>query len=206
MSKLLLVRHGETKSNSRERFWGRTDVELGAAGIGQAEQLRDRLAAEKISAIYASKLRRASVTAEIIASSHRLEVMTCAELDEINFGEFEGLTFEEISRLYPEVAKELTDWSISPRFPAGEGIDELNDRVSQFLPRLEKHTPEATVLIVAHAGTLRVLMCKLMGLGLLHWRQFRLDFASLSIVDTYPRGAILSRLNDVSHLNTNPSP
>ncbi len=206
MSKLFLVRHGETKLNSRERFWGQTDVELGATGIRQAEQLGARLATEKISAIYASELRRASVTAEIIASSHRLEVMTCAELNEINFGEFEGRTFEEIGRLYPEVAKELANWGMVPRFPAGEGIDELDGRVSQFLPRLEKHTPEATVLIVAHAGTLRLLMCKLLGLGLLHWRQFRLDFASLSIVETYPRGAILSRLNDVSHLNTNPSP
>ncbi len=200
MSRLLLVRHGETKLNSRERFWGQTDVELGAPGIKQAEQLRDRLAPEKIAAIYASKLQRASVTAEIIASRHQLEIITCAELDEINFGEFEGLTFEEISRLYPEVAAQLANWSIAPRFPAGESIDELNDRVSQFLPRLEKHKAEEVVLIVAHSGTLRLLVCNLLGLELSHWRQFRLDLASLNIVETYPRGTILSRLNDISHL------
>ncbi len=60
MSRLILVRHGETKLNSQERFWGRTDVELGAVGIRQAEQLRDRLATERIDAIYVSTLRRAS--------------------------------------------------------------------------------------------------------------------------------------------------
>ncbi len=199
MSKLLLVRHGETKLNSRERFWGQTDVELGTVGIRQAEQLRDRLATERIDAIYASTLRRASVTAEIIASRHRLEIITCPELNEINFGEFEGLTFEEISRLYPEMAEQWVNWSVA-QFPAGESIDELNNRVSKFLPRLEKHTPEAAILIVAHSGTLRLLMCNLLGIGRRHWRQLRLDLASLSIVETYPRGTILSRLNDVSHL------
>lgn len=200
MSRLLLARHGETGLNSRERFWGQTDVELGEAGIRQAGQLRDRLATEKIDAVYASQLRRSRVTAGIIASRHRLEIMTCPELNEVNFGEFEGRTFEEISRLYPEVAAQWTDWDTALRFPAGESIGELDERVGKFLPRLEKHAPEAVVLIVAHSGTLRLLICHLLGIEPCHWRQLRLDLASLSIVETYPGGAIITRLNDISHL------
>ena len=103
MSRLLLVRHGKTKLNSTERFWGQTDVELSAEGIRQAERLRDRLAAQKIDSIYASNLRRALLTAEIIASRHQLQITSCAELSEINFGYVEGLKFEEISQLYPEL-------------------------------------------------------------------------------------------------------
>lgn len=200
MSKLLLVRHGDTKLNSAERFWGQTDVEMSAAGMRQAERLRDRLAAQKIDVIYTSNLSRAAVTAKIIASRHQSDIITCAELREINFGKFEGLTFKEINQLYPEATELWSNWSLTLKFPGGESADELNNRVSKFLNRLEKHTPEETILIVAHSGPLRLLVCHLLGIELQHWRQISLDLASLSIMETHPQGAILNLLNDVSHL------
>ena len=199
MSRLLLVRHGDTKLNSGKRFWGQTDVELSASGIRQAERLRDRLATEKIDAIYTSNLSRASVTAEIIASRHQSKTIICAELRETNFGKVEGLTFNEICQLYPELIEPWSNWSLALRFPGGESVEELAKRVSQFLPRLEKHTSGETILIVAHSASLRLLICHLLGIELQYWRQFRLDLASLSILETYPQGAILSLLNDVSH-------
>jgi broad specificity phosphatase PhoE len=85
-------------------------------------------------------------------------------------------------------------------YPGGESLAELNNRVSKFLGRLEKHAEEETVLIVSHSGALRTLICQLLSLGLRFRWQLRLDFASLSIIDTYQGGAILHRLNDVSHL------
>jgi len=200
MSKLLLVRHGNTKLNSAERFWGQTDVELSAQGIKQAERLRDRLSTQPIDSVYTSNLRRARVTAEIIASRRELKITSCAELGEINFGQVEGLTFSEISQRYPDLAEAMASWSQPSRFPGGEGPEELNSRVRKFLPRLAGHGPDETILIVAHAGTLRMLICNLLGLELGYWRRIRLDLASLSILETYPRGEVLSLLNDVSHL------
>jgi len=200
LSRLILVRHGNTKLNSGKRFWGKTDVELSDKGIQEAEKLRDRLAKEKINAIYASNLSRARLTAEIIASKRKLNVTTRAELNEINFGFLEGLTFEEIGKLHPEMAEVLSNWSVKPKFPGGESLDDLNNRVQKFLIRLQKHKPEETILIVSHAGTLRLLICNLLAIGLEHWRHIRLDLASLSIMETYPEGAVLSLLNDVSHL------
>ncbi len=200
MSRLLLVRHGDTELNSAERYWGQTDVELSAAGFRQAEKLSERLADEKINTIYSSDLRRALITANIIASRHQLDVITCAELREINFGELEGLTFGEISQLYPEVAKLWVERSPKLKYPGGESPDEFNSRVSKFLDIMKKHVAEATILIVAHSGALRTLICQLLGIGLQYRWQFRLGFASLSILETYPQGAILSLLNDVSHL------
>ena len=200
MSKLLLVRHGDTESGSALRYWGQSDVKLSGAGLGQAERLRDRLATEKIDAIYTSNLQRASVTAKVIASKHQSNVITCDELNEVNFGKIEGLTFDEVSRLYSEVAQAWVSRSLGLEFPDGENFDKFNNRVSKFLSTLEKHTPEETILIVAHAGPLRLLVCHLLGLELRHWRQFRLDLASLSIVETYSQGAILNLLNEVSHL------
>jgi len=200
LSRLLLVRHGNTKLNSAERFWGQTDVELGADGIQQAEQLRDRLETYNIDTIYTSNLKRAVVTAEIIASRHQADIIICPELSEINFGSVEGLTFTEISQRYPELANSMSNWTVHPGFPNGESIADLNSRVRNFLPRLAQHKPEETILIVAHSGILRLLICNLLGIAIEYWRQIRCNLASFSIVDTYPQGAILTLLNEVSHL------
>ena len=200
MSKLFLVRHGDTELNSAERYWGRSDVKLSAAGIEQAEKLCDRLAVEKIDAVYSSDLERALVTAEIIASSHQLAVITCAELREVNFGQLEGLTFSEISQLYPEVAKLWAERSTKLKYPGGESLVKFNNRVSKFLSRLDKHAVDETILVVAHAGVLRTLVCQLLSIDPQRRWQIRLDLASLSIMETHQQGAILSLLNDVSHL------
>ena len=200
MSRLFLVRHGNTRLNSAERFWGQTDVELGDDGIRQAERLRDRLASEKIDIIYSSNLCRATETARIIASNHQTDIIICAELREVNFGKLEGLTFKEVSQLHPAVYEAWVKNSLTLKYPGGESVAHLNNRVTNFLERLKKHTPEETILIVAHSAPLRMLICHLLGIGIQHWRQLRLELASLSILETYPQGAILNLLNDTSHL------
>jgi len=181
------VRHGETELKSSERLWGRTDVKLDTLGLKQAEKVCERLAEEKIDVIYSSSLKRALVTAEI-------------ELREFNYGKIEGLTHKEISQLYPEFYKSMIQKNANLRFPGGESVYQLNNRVSQFLDRLNKHTPEQTILIVAHFGLLRVLLCRLFGIGIKRRWQFHLDLASLSVLETNQQGAMLSLLNDVSHL------
>ena len=201
MTRIFLVRHGDTALNSRERFWGRTDVELSADGMTQAENLRDRLANENITAIYASDLQRALVTARIIASVHQIEVIICPELQETNFGKIEGLTFSEISQQYPELTDLWVNWSSHLKFPGGESVHDLNARVSKFPDRLKKHAPDNQVLVVAHAASLRLLICHLLGIDIEHWRHLRLSLASLSIVDTINRQGVLTLLNDVSHLD-----
>jgi len=185
---------------SSERLWGHTDVELSADGLKQAERLCNRLAKEKIDVIYSSNLKRALVTAEVIASRHQLEVVTCAELHEVNFGQLEGLTLSEANQRYPEVAKLRMQRSLKLKYPGGDSFIEFSRRVSKFLDRLEQHTAEETVLIVAHNGVLRVLLCRLLDIDLRHLWQLYLDLASLSILETNQQGAILRLLNDVCHL------
>jgi len=200
LSRLLLVRHGITESNSARKFVGYSDVELSTAGYRQVERLRERLVDDKIDAVYSSDLRRALVTAEVISSGHKVDIVTCPELREVNYGNVEGLTFEEISRLYPEVAESLTNFSLRLKFPGGEDFEGFIERASKFLDKLKRHTPSQTMLIVSHGGPLRVLVCCLLGIDLGHWKQIRLDNASLSIVETYSQGAVVSLLNDTSHL------
>jgi len=201
VARLLLIRHGRTKLHKNDRFWGKTDIPLSNIGIKQAGHLRVRLAAEKITAIYSSTLSRARVTAEIITSGHKLEVKPSSELCECSFGYAEGLTYPEIKRLYPSLAEELYNRT-AVDFPGGESLEQLNKRIIAFLKRLEKHKPQDTVAIVAHGGPIRLIICNLLGFERKHWQQLRVDLASLSIVEIYPQIAILSLLNDTSHLKT----
>ena len=200
MSKLLMVRHGISEFNAARRFAGYSDVEMSSAGYEQAEKLRDRLAGEKIDAVYSSDLKRASETAAIISSGHEMDIATCSELREVNYGDIEGLTYDEISRLYPEVAETVANFNLRLDFPGGESFKEFITRVSKFLGKLKKHSPSQTLLVVSHSGPLRVLICRLLGIDLSYWWQIRFDNASLSIVKIHPRGAVINLLNDTSHL------
>ena len=201
MARLLLIRHGRTKLHKDDRFWGKTDIPLSNIGIKQADSYGHAWLQEKISAVYASTLSRARFTAEIIAAEHNLDVKSFSELCECNFGFIEGLTFPEIKRLYPALAEELNNRK-AVTFPGGESLDDLNKRVKTFLKKLEIPKPQETVAIVAHGGPIRLIICHLLGLELVHWQQLRIDMASLSIVETYPQTTILSLLNDTSHLKT----
>jgi len=182
------------------RYWGSTDIALSQAGLRQAEQLRNRLAAERIDCIYSSDLKRAMLTAETIASAHGLQVTVCPELREIDFGHVEGLTFDEISQLHPEVVRLWMERSAELRYPGGESITKLESRVCLFLERLERHSEGETMLVVAHSGVLRTLACQLLRLNSHQRWQMRLDLASLTIIETHSKAAVLTLLNDVSHL------
>ena len=194
------MRHGQVQSGDTGRYWRHTDVPLDAQGIAQAEKLRQRLASEPIRAIYSSDLKRALRTAGVIGSSHQVPVVLCPELREIDFGRFEGMTFAEIERHYPEAAKHWSGGEPELRFPGGESLDALAARVASFLARLAEDEITDTALVVGHGGSLRMLVCQLLGLDLSQWWQVRLDPASLTIMETYPEGAVLCLLNDVCHL------
>ncbi len=200
MARLLLVRHGVTEFNSTRRFAGYSDIEMSADGYRQVEKLRDRLKDEKIDTVYSSDLRRALSTAEIIAAGREVDIVACPELREVNYGDCEGLTFNEISQAYPELAEEITDFDLQMQFPSGENFTGFVDRTCRFLDRLRQHEPSETILTVSHSGPLRALVCHLLGIDQSHWRQIRIDNASLSIVETYPNRVIISLLNGTAHL------
>jgi alpha-ribazole phosphatase len=198
--KIFLARHGDTAENSRQRYWGSTDVPLSEVGREQACRLAERLQNEPLQAVYSSDLQRAVFTAEAIADRHQLKAETCPELREINFGELEGLTFNEIDERYPAVADAWRRREPDLSYPGGESLTDFNDRVAGFQRRLGGWPPEANILVTAHSGTLRTLSCRLLGLNAECRWQFQLDLASLSIIDVYPEGSIISRWNDISHL------
>ena len=197
---LILVRHGETTGSSSVRYWGATDVPLSEKGLEQAASLRKRLAGEDLQAAYCSELCRAVRTAEEITRGCGLNVARCAGLNEVNFGKVEGYTAEEIKAAYPEFYRDWAKWDPHMAFPGGESVSEFQARVSGFIKLLRKNGAEGNVLVVAHAGSLRMLICNLLELPLSYWRKLKLDLASVSRLEVTDSRAVLTCLNDVSHL------
>ncbi len=200
MTRLLLVRHGESEFNHAGRFAGFADVDLTEVGRRQVEKLKERIAGEKIDAVYSSDLRRAVRTAEIATEGRGLAITTCPEVREINYGEVDGLPFAEIKSRFPDLAKQLSTSELELAFPGGETFSAFVERVSTFKDRLAKHGQSETVLLVAHGGPLRALLCSMLGISQSSWWQLSVDNASLSIVETHLRGAVLRLLNETYHL------
>src|SRR5262245_10587510 len=123
-----LVRHTAAEG-SEGRCCGWWDVPLSDEGIRQAKRVAHMLQSEPFSQVYSSSLMRAVQTARIIAEPRGLTVEPVADLAEIHFGDFEGLTYSEIERQYPEVFR---SWMRSPtgtEFPNGESFDRMRTRI-----------------------------------------------------------------------------
>jgi broad specificity phosphatase PhoE len=200
LTHLLLVRHGLTEYNATRRFAGSTDIDLSQLGREQVVRLRERLADQPVDCVYCSDLQRARLTAEIVTEGRNLTIIPCSDLREVDYGECEGLTFSQIKERFPTVAEGVVAPEQGLEFPGGESFAAMVKRITRFKERLAGHAPNDTVLIVSHSGPLRSLVCSLLGISQGCWRELRIDNASLSIVDIYPRGTILSLLNGTSHL------
>ena len=173
--RVILVRHGETDWNLAGRFQGHADPGLNAKGESQAVAVAALLADEEVAAIFTSDLARAVGTGRHIGAVHGLSPKMEPLLREMNFGAWEGLTFRELQAQYPEV---LEDWLQDPftlRVPGGETAGELGERIIMAWNKiLQDAKPAQTVVIVAHAGPLRMLLCHLTGIDLSRQWEFRI--------------------------------
>lgn len=200
MTRLLLIRHGATAWNAERRYQGQTDTTLNEDGRQQALRLAKRLQSEELDALYASDLQRAWETAEQVATRRHLTLQAEPRLREISFGEWEGKTHTEIAEDDPDSLSEWFDAPMHRSPPGGETLRDVLERVEAAYDHILEQHPDQTVAIVAHGGTLRVLLCLALGVRPeIYWR-FRFDVASLSELNTYDEGAVLNLLNDTSHL------
>jgi len=199
--KLFLVRHGQTDWNLVRRFQGWSDIPLNAAGRQQANALAEHLSSQAFDAVYSSQMRRAHETAEIIIA-RKIGIQTNTRLQEINFGDWEGMTYDEIKEKYPDALKTWENDVVQNAPPGGETVEQLVLRVHSVLNDLHERHQGHTVLIVAHGGVLQSLICLALNLPPGMYWQFHISPASLSEVSFYPAGAILNFLNDTSHLRT----
>ena len=199
-----LVRHGETGWNRSGRIQGHTDVPLNAHGRRQMTVLARRLAGRNFSAVYASDLSRATESAETIVEGREASIEIDSDLREFSYGEWEGLTLEEIENRYPKIiAQRMGLGHNAFAAPGGEDSAQVLDRVRRFYAgAVKRHGDSADLLIVAHGGSLRALLVCLLGLTDDYFWRFRVDCASLSVVGNQLNGCVLELLNDTGHLTT----
>lgn len=200
--RLYLVRHGETTWNAGLKFQGHTDVPLSQRGIEQAESLARRLNNRKFTAFYASDLTRAIKTAEIIAAPHGLTVESFPALREVNFGSWEGLTFQEIKERFTELAQRWWDNPKDTSTPEGETLTELTLRVNGAVRWIvERHLNGQEVVVVSHGGPIRTIIASVLGMDLNYYWRLRLDNTCLNIIDFISiDSGILVLFNDRSHM------
>ncbi|MBI1850549.1 MAG: histidine phosphatase family protein [Planctomycetes bacterium] len=198
--RLILVRHGDTVANSRDRYIGSTDAALNGDGRDQARRLAVRLRGEGIARVYSSALVRARETAEAIAKSLALDVDVVREFNELDFGEWEGLTRDEIAKLAPEHFAAWRSGDESFRFPGGDCRADFRTRVRGALDRVVTDADGCTIAIVAHVGVVRTAIGDALGLsGPALW-SFRVDPASIHVIHFELGGPVVAALNETAHL------
>lgn len=199
MTRLYLVRHGETDWNKENRCQGCIDIELNEEGIRQAKAVASRLKDEEIDIIYSSTLKRAFRTAEIINTCINKEIIKDSSLNEINFGEWEGLTFDEM-KLRPDY--NYNEWRLNPHrvtFPGEGSLQKVSDRCLGFVKEIINSNSDKNILIVSHGGILKLVVLGILGIGLDAYSKFYMANASLSIIVLDKTRAYLKVLNDTCH-------
>jgi phosphoserine phosphatase len=201
MSKIYLLRHGETEWNRDQRAQGcSNDIPLSETGLKQAEAVANRLKNEKIDLFFSSPLKRAFQTAKKIAELHNSDVAIHREFLEINFGLWEGLNFQEIGEQYPEIIK---IWRATPHLaeiPNAENLISLKERSMRKLNELLKEHEGKNIAIISHGITCKVIISALMGIELGNLHKIRQDNTALNIFEYRNNNFYTLQLNDTCHL------
>lgn len=198
---LILARHGETDANRDRLTLGREDVPLNKRGILQAHALAGSLRRQRIVVVYSSPLRRALETARAAADALGLGVEVDEGLIEMDVGEMEGISFEVMRERYGDFLRRWFSEGVGDvSMPGGESLNDVQDRAWAAIQRIRERHPEDTVLAVTHNFVILTLLCRALGLSLVHFRQFRQHLAATTTLDMREDHAILRRLNDTCHL------
>jgi probable phosphoglycerate mutase len=205
--KLILIRHGETHWNEGKRIQGGdSDIELNKTGLQQARKLAVFLENEPIATILASPLRRATSTAEAIASNHRLPVEIDQGLKELNVGEMEGMSVANLRTTFSQFLLQWWQDGGATQLPNGESLVELQRRAWNVIERLlerqkpnPEHNEDATVVVVSHYFTTLAIILKALDLPLDYFTKFKVDLGGVSILEFRDYGTRLLVFNDTSY-------
>ena len=206
--KLILVRHGETHWNKDGLVQGAdSDIELNDTGLRQARRLAAFLRNEPITAVLASPLRRATATAEVIASQHQLSVETDEGLKELKVGDLEGTSISNLPTTFSQFLLKWWQDGEARKLPNGESLVDLQQRVWKAVEGLmERHRTSAdpnrdgmAVVVVSHYFVTLAIILKALDLPLEYFIKFRLDLGGVSILEFRDHGARLLTFNDTSY-------
>ncbi|MFZ4677174.1 MAG: histidine phosphatase family protein [Nodosilinea sp.] len=198
---LYLLRHGETEASRTGGYVGFTDVDLTPEGLAMAEAFAEKYKHLPWQAIFASPLKRTVATATPIAKAVGLNIQLRNGLKEMFFGEWEGLSLEEVKARHD---KDYNNWMTEPAWnppTGGETGMQVASRAAMVIAEIENQFIEGNVLVVSHKTTIRLMLCSLLGIDSGRYRdRINMPVASVSLVRFDKYGPMLLKHGDRTHL------
>lgn len=193
-TRIHLIRHGQVEGHDAPRYNGQSDVALTEHGIIQYQQMKKHLSDRRITACYTSDLTRCTVGAEIICAQFGIEPVRCSELRELNIGDWEGLTWDEISTHWPKEWQARLADMVNYRVPGGENLLDIQARVMPLVKEIIKRHEGEEVLVVGHGGTNRIILLNVIGAPLSSVFNIEQNFCCHNIIDYYSDGPATVKL------------
>lgn len=201
VTRLVVVRHGETAWNRDTRIQGHTDIPLNERGLWQATRTGLALREEGVVAVYSSDLLRASRTAQAIAEACEVPLHFDEQLRERHFGRFEGLTHDEILAQSPEEGRRWRERDPEYGPQGGETLQDFYDRCMAVAERLSRRHEGETIVLVAHGGVLDCFYRAATHVGLTTPRSWQIANASINRLIYSSEGFGLIAWADTAHLD-----
>ena len=199
--KLLLIRHGQTDWNLLGKYQGQTDIALSGEGIRQADLLAQNFPVDTLDIIYTSDLQRAFMTAERLAEKFSAPLYADKALRELNFGAWEGLTYQEIAERWPQEVKNLFGAPEKLQIPEGETFLMLQRRAMNKIHEIRAENEGKNVAVVAHGAISKAILTALLHIPLHYVWMLRQDNTAVNILRFDDEFVSVELLNGISHLD-----
>jgi broad specificity phosphatase PhoE len=206
MTRIILVRHGNTPWNKDKIFRGSKDIPLDDIGREEAWAVAEWLKDETIHAAYTSPLSRARDTAIAIARHHELQVIDLPGLADLSYGDWEGLPLKEVKVRYADLYRQ---WETAPHtvcFPKGESLEVLRTRALAGVEEAVQRHADQTVMLMAHRAVNKVLIAAFLGLDNSHFWRIGQDTTAVNRFDLADKVTQVGKvwnivsINDTCHL------
>jgi len=201
MTRVVVVRHGQTHWNVEARIQGHGDSGLTEEGIAQAEAIAARLAGEPCDVLISSDLGRAHETARRIAARNGKPIILDSRFRERGFGVGEGMTYEELDRAYPGAFLRTGEIDPDLSTPGGESRREFHSRVSQAFEDVASTHAGRNVIVVAHGGVLSSLYRHVHAVGFDAMKPIHIANASYNLLHHDGRAWTIETWSDTAHLD-----
>ena len=195
-TRLYVARHGELTTSHEWRYVGHSDVDLNPAGVAQIERLARRLRGEPIDVLVCSDLRRTLHSARLIGDVLDLRPQPDRAFRELHLGRWEGLTREEIIARFPDEFEARVRDIAAYRIEGGESFEDLQRRVVARLEEVLDGHAGKNILLVAHGGVNRVILCRALGLPLANLARIDQAYGCLNIIDYFDGTPVVRLLNE----------
>lgn len=200
MVKLILVRHALTVDNQKSRLSGHIDSSISEEGKEQIDKITNYLKDFDIDKIYTTTSSRTKDTVKKLSELKSIEIIEKESLKEISFGDFEGLTFDEIKDKYPKEFQDMIKKGYEYKYPNGESLIDSYNRVCIELDNIISNNDDRTILICSHGGTIRNIITYLISNSYKYHWNFKIDNGSVTILEVQDGFTVITAMNNTSFI------